>query len=386
MPVMQSKRILIVNAIPTNNGDAALVFGLYKRLLKDGHHIQIATFDYERISGLYGEKPIVMDILDHPILRSSRMIRKFQFMLLPFLFLFSTHYRKADLIIGVPGGYLNSFYMFSHKLFVHRIAKFLGKKTAIYSQSVGPLDIRGKKILKKYIPYLDVLMVRDKFSHDLVKELLSKDEFEKIIRTEDAAFLWKYHKRKTPYSKKVAVSVRSWNKDGRSSEHYRTLIRAFCLLVLKQGYDIEFLSTCQGLPNYVDDSKEAVKIMALLPREFIGNIHLNSEWYNVDELQTKLKEYNFVIGTRLHMCILSLLNDVPAFNISYEIKGLECYNYLNMKFYSVDYNEEVDRALEKLEVFIQEQATIAKLISEQIPKMNNKAEEHYFNFIRRLEI
>ena len=61
---MGTKRILITNAIPTNNGDAALVFSLYNRLLKDGFRVQVATFDYKRISKLYNDIPIVEDILD----------------------------------------------------------------------------------------------------------------------------------------------------------------------------------------------------------------------------------------------------------------------------------------------------------------------------------
>ena len=276
--------------------------------------------------------------------------------------------------------------MFSHKLFVYKIAKFFGKKTAIYSQSVGPFDKRGENIMKRYIPYLDTLLVRDAFSHDLTKNIFTYEQMKKVIKTEDAAFLLDYSKRESPKTKKIAVSVRSWNKDGRDSEAYRVLIKSFCVFVLEKGYKIDFLSTCQGLPNYVDDSIEAREIISSIPPQHSNNIVLDDHWYDVNELQRKLREYSFVIGTRLHMCILSLLNDVPAFNISYEIKGLECYTYLKMEKYSVDYNEDVSTALKKLKDFVENNNVISDHISDQIPFMHLQAEKHYATFLKKLEI
>ena len=47
------KKILIANAVPTNNGDAALIFGLYNKLVKEGYEVIISTTRYETVKKLY---------------------------------------------------------------------------------------------------------------------------------------------------------------------------------------------------------------------------------------------------------------------------------------------------------------------------------------------
>ena len=47
------KKILITNAMPTNNGDAALIFGLYEKLIGDGYDVSISTMRYETVKNIY---------------------------------------------------------------------------------------------------------------------------------------------------------------------------------------------------------------------------------------------------------------------------------------------------------------------------------------------
>ena len=46
---MSKEKILIINSIPLNNGDAALVFTLFKKLKAKGHSVQIATYYYDEV-------------------------------------------------------------------------------------------------------------------------------------------------------------------------------------------------------------------------------------------------------------------------------------------------------------------------------------------------
>ena len=85
-------------------------------------------------------------------------------------------------------------------------------------------------------------------------------------------------------------------------------------------------------------------------KNYQERIHIDSEFNSYFDLVKKLNtKYCFVIGTRLHMCILSLINGTPAFNISYEVKGKECYEYLGYNSYSADFNEDISIALSKFE-------------------------------------
>ncbi|MFO5361513.1 polysaccharide pyruvyl transferase family protein, partial [Salmonella enterica subsp. enterica serovar Stanley] len=58
----------------------------------------------------------------------------------------------------------------------------------------------------------------------------------------------------------------------------------------------------------------------------------------LNDLQALIRQYDFIIGTRLHMCLLAWINNVPAFNISYEEKGRESYRYLGLDAYTIDFN------------------------------------------------
>ena len=149
---------------------------------------------------------------------------------------------------------------------------------------------------------------------------------------------------------------------------------------IDNGNRVEFISTCQGLKNYVDDSKIAKEIVQSLNEEYKTKVTVNDEYNSLNELRSKLSEYKFVIGTRLHMCILSIMAGVPAFNISYEVKGKECYKMLNLSEYSIDYNANIDESLSKIEKFIINNKELRKICIEKAKIMNEEAEK-YFNIM-----
>jgi polysaccharide pyruvyl transferase WcaK-like protein len=91
-----------------------------------------------------------------------------------------------------------------------------------------------------------------------------------------------------------------------------------------------------------------------------------------------------VIGTRLHMCLLALLSEIPAFNISYERKGKEAYNYLKMNNYSCDYNEESSVAMEKFKTFVSEQLNIRKELSHTVYEKHISAQNNLDFFMNSL--
>src|SRR5690606_20423518 len=110
----------------------------------------------------------------------------------------------------------------------------------------------------------------------------------------------------------------------------------------------------------------------------------NSNYYTLDELQEYIEGFNAVIGTRLHMCILSMLRGKPCLNISYEIKGKEAFDYLGLSGYSVDYNESIDDALPKLEVFLNTLEAFESRLNNLMVDQNRKAEDYFKKFLQRL--
>ena len=125
----------------------------------------------------------------------------------------------------------------------------------MYSQSVGPLNKNDKKVLDNYINEFDCFMVRDDESYKNVSQ------YKNILQTNDAAFLLDLIYKDTNIEyKRVAISVREWGHDGRSAEHYKNLIKSLVYKCIDNNFEVEFISTCQGLENYVDDSKIALEI------------------------------------------------------------------------------------------------------------------------------
>src|SRR5699024_12355606 len=120
--------------------------------------------------------------------------------------------------------------------------------------------------------------------------------------------------------------------------------------------------------------------------EIQNKVTVNSKYFTMSELQEKIAEYDCVIGTRLHMCILSMLKGKPCFNISYERKGKEAYKYLGLEDYSVDYNEKVSVVESRLISFFNNLDDIAEKIKIVMPEQNMKAENYFNQFLERMNM
>lgn len=371
------KKVLITHAMPVNNGDAALVSALYQLLISRGFEVSIASYYYSVVKKKYPGLPIIRELADYYFLRKLPFLKPL-FMRLNFWL--NSNYRNNDVFIACPGGYVNSYYQLEYALLPLRLAHNYGKKTAIYSQSVGPFDLKDEKLFSAASKYIDNVLVRDEYSMQTMKQINYPGDY---FQTKDAAFLLKAVKTDRQKSKKVAVSVREWNFDERNMSHYVDMVSTICFQLIEKGYFIEFLSTCQGVPGYKDDSQTAIKIQKNLAEKFNiqKGVNVDSSYYNLEDLMSKLKEYDFVVGTRLHMCILSWVCSVPALNISYEVKGKECYKYLGIPKYSIDFNENVEQAARICNDFISEVDAIKEEVYTRVDSIRLEGNKDFEKFM-----
>jgi polysaccharide pyruvyl transferase WcaK-like protein len=86
------------------------------------------------------------------------------------------------------------------------------------------------------------------------------------------------------------------------------------------------------------------------------------------------------------MCILSLVNGTPAFNISYEVKGRECYKYLGLAAYSVDFNESKDNAATKFNAFVNDYKNIQASLPQTLAPVHEECRSSLDNFLAELNI
>lgn len=345
------KKILIDNCVPLNNGDAALIFSIENHVDNEVE-ISYATTHYEKVKEIYPTKKWERSLLDYKIFQKIFGKSPFLGKIIAFLFVvvLSNYYKKNDIVISAPGGYIHSYYGIESKMYLlYLCKKYLNKKVGIYSQSVGNLSEKDQKLFHKYGEELDFIYVRD----DLSYARATSYGLNNITQTKDAAFMFKEIevKGKTKKSKKIAISMRGWTNEDRDENIYFDLMNKIVKILSEKGYIIEFISTCQGLNGYVDDSKTVERFFAQKSLEEGSRLRIDREYRNVYQLQEKISEFDYVIGTRLHMCILSLINNVPALNISYEEKGIEAYNYLGLQEFTIDYNEK-SFSQEKIEKFL----------------------------------
>lgn len=371
-----SQKIIINNVVPLNNGDVALFLSLYRILLENGYSVKIAAYNYDTVVKEYPEMPFIPELAQGFLFRKLPWLKQF---LLPFLFLLSRDYRKADIIIGAPGGYVNSYYSIKSSLSIFKVAKRFGKKTAIYAQSVGPLNEKDSLFFKKLmVKSIDFVLIRDAFSNQVMESL--KIPTNKYFQTKDAAFLLGYQSAERTTSKKIAISVRKWEDDNRSVEAFKKMIAALARLAIDEGYEVDFLSTCQGLSFYKNDALVAAEIKSELEETYQSKVNVLADYYNFHEFYELLGNYELVIGTRLHMCITALTRGIPALNISYEVKGKECYNYLDLAEYSIDYNESIESAMTTFQVFLMNQEKICEHLKSKIPQTALEVESDFKRF------
>ena len=167
------KRVIIMNAVPTNNGDAALVLGLRDKLINRGYEVLISTTKFDMVKELYPE--VSWEKADYEFkpmyLRVFRIFPWLKKYVLRYRVKHNKAYQTADFVIGAPGGYINSYYGIEDKLYCMRLMKqFYKAKIVMYSQSVGPLKEEDKKILDAYMDMFEVFMARDDISYEHVKE------------------------------------------------------------------------------------------------------------------------------------------------------------------------------------------------------------------------
>lgn len=370
-------KILIENAVPLNNGDAALIFSLGEQFEKKGYEVFYSTFNYREVIRKYPEKKWVKSPLKRRIITKIPVL---SWLYLSICLICNPIYKKMDAIVSAPGGYLNSIYGVKRKLNLLMLYKqLLKKKVYIYSQSIGVLTNSDSKILDKTLKIIDILYVRDQDSLDNINKI---GKYDNVYLTKDAAFLFQpmFKSINVNKKRKVAISVREWTKDGDSIDSFKEKIIQIVEILIGRGYDITFLSTCQGTDRYIDDSQIAKEIVNLMRQRKLNTcqVKIDANDYTLDVLREKLMNYEFIVGTRLHMCILGWLSGVPAFNISYEEKGIECYKYLGIEKYSVNYNRNDIDLSERMEDFLDN-----RNFDETFNKIEDIRQENlsFFNFL-----
>ncbi len=252
-------------------------------------------------------------------------------------------YRHADLVISTPGGFLHDHYDIRGTLRGFQLAQRMNKPLVLFAQSMGPFnksETRG--LVREVLQRAALVAVRDSLSlHHIAECGVTGDH---IISVPDAVFLWRKPARslyiaKSGPPRRAALCFRRWPSADR--EAYRETIKKARLFVEHlHSRGIEeflFVSTCQGIDTYVDDSELAVRIVDGLPSSLRDRCLVNREHQHPEEMIRLLSGCDVMFSMRLHGCLLAMLGGTPAMGLAYESKTPEIFRQLGLKKYQVPF-------------------------------------------------
>ncbi|MFZ5641111.1 MAG: polysaccharide pyruvyl transferase CsaB [Bacillota bacterium] len=227
--------------------------------------------------------------------------------------------KKADLLISGGGSLLQDVtgpFTIPYYLSIVALAKMLGKPVMFYAQGVGPVN-RGfsKTIVRLVADRADIITLRDEES----KEILHQLEVRRppITVTADPVFglsgdgetgnlLQQFGLTKGP-KPMAAIAAREWQ----GLTGYKTALAAAADYLAAGGWDIVLLpmqfpadlKTCEDIRNLM---RQPAKVIDRHP--------------GVNELMSITREFDLLIGMRLHALIFAAANLVPLIGLSYDPK------------------------------------------------------------------
>jgi polysaccharide pyruvyl transferase WcaK-like protein len=289
-------------------------------------------------------------------------------------------YREADVVLSAPGGFLHDFYSIEDRLQGFEVALALGKPVILLGQSLGPFwKPESLERIPQVLNLVAGVCVRDAASK---QHLLNAGvRSEKIRETGDMAFLWRrlapeLFQTRTGNIRTIGVCFRAWPLNNANAEQ-EIIVKAeqLCRFLLDDGNrELIFLSTCQGVPGYVDDSALATQIVSRLPREIQSRCRINRARLSSRALIEAFGECDAFIGMRLHGCILSMLGGTPAMGLGYETKTREIFGQLGLDAFQIPFESEVNTWLSCARRFLDSAGEIREKLSGILDQACRRAE------------
>ena len=223
---------------------------------------------------------------------------------------------RADVVLSGGGGLLQNATSLRSLLYYAGIlheAIRARRRTMIFAQSIGPLDVLGRLVVRRFCKGLDRATVRDQRSRRLLRELIPRTPVEE---TADPVFLYEAAQANVDLSAEglgaesgpyAVVSVR---KFGAFREGPKVIARVVDRLARRHDVRAAFLAL-----GGADDAAASTDVI----RACKSNPLLLPEC-TLEMTAAILRESRVVIGMRLHSLILAARYAVPFLAISYDPK------------------------------------------------------------------
>jgi colanic acid/amylovoran biosynthesis protein len=297
-------------------------------------------------------------------------------------------YLNADVVVATGGTYLVEKYDLGQRIFDMQTALAMNRPLLFYTQSLGPFQLpANRRKLDRVFRAARLIMLRDPRSQTHIRDLgVAADS---LLVAPDAAFALADDDLVTrpidpsPLAKarpQIALSVRRWDHfaEGSAQEGMQRYCEAFAALavhlVKKYDADVNFLSTCQGAHGYHDDSHVAAAICATLPDDIRDRVRVDGDFHTPGELRELLREFDWVVATRMHLAILTLGVGTPVLPIAYEFKATELFKSLHHELESPTIESVTPESLVKFfERSVEAYGGVAQSLNEAVDRCRQRA-------------
>ncbi|MEO1375906.1 MAG: polysaccharide pyruvyl transferase family protein, partial [Cyanobacteria bacterium J06635_10] len=282
-------------------------------------------------------------------------------------------------------------YPLNGRIFDYQISLLMQKPLVFYTQSLGPFfQNKYKYIFPEIFNRSLLILLRDEASFKHLQDI--QVDINKAFISSDVVFAFTEGLEQENHFNvdsignfplKIAISVRNWQyfktTDTQTGMNmFRKSLSAMTeYLVEKHNAEITYISTCQGIPEYWnDDSKVALEIVESLPIEIQKKINVDRNFHPPQELIGILKSYDFVIATRMHMAILSLVAGTAVFPIAYEFKTKELFRRLEIGKWVQDIENIQEKSIiSSIQLFIDKLPEIKQKLLIDVKKERERAFE-----------
>lgn len=366
---------------PKNIGDRAIVEAIIKFLLDLDANASVICLskyfsEFKEVVSWIGSKELV-----HLPVNANKLwtfVAPFFYIIKFFVFLIAYRFSKrlgllmagrnssfslvarSEFVAVAGGNYLfssNSAF-FSRTMIVHLLNIYfpvlLGKDVYIFPQSIGPFYRKYEaKFAFFVLSKAKAVMVRDNESYQLlINQGFPKN---KVFLIPDIAFLHASELDSPPPNtiRKVLITALDWSwgvalerkgEYANTVENYKTsLSEVIDYLASFHGVEVTMLSQVRAKGS---DDMIITKEIASRAHSHINIVDLSNS--NLKLILEFYREFDLIIGSRMHSCILGLCQGIPTIGLSYQPKGIGLYKLLGLDQYSLDANHLSARELRVL--------------------------------------
>ncbi|MEM9881541.1 MAG: polysaccharide pyruvyl transferase family protein [Planctomycetota bacterium] len=399
-------RVAILNCVALNTGDAAILYVLVQQLKEvygDTVEIQIIDAKASESQGFYRELGIFYDdpynssMSDHPKLyrlvfgihciglacvsqMPKGLARRFITWLNPRL----KPIVDADVVVATGGTYLVEYYDLLPRFYSLMTSILFGKPLILFTQSLGPFEkLLNRWMIRFCFNRCSHMFLRDERSRRHLKAIGVCD---RITVCSDAAFDLpakpaSNNSDANGRGPKVAVSVREWKKfDNVSSdlgmERYLDAMKSTVeVLVRECAARITFISTCQGAAGYsMRDDRVADRVVQMLSEDVRASVQVDRLFRTPLQFVDAMRDFDFVIATRMHMAIMSMVAGTPVHAIAYEFKTVELFDNLGLGEATTPINEaDAQVLMNRVRDTLDKRDHIRDIITKQMPDLRTSA-------------